>query len=88
MRAMNAHDAWLLRARLRNVLPQVDDDHSGLLTFDELDLVARRKMKITKKEMSDDMLKALWCSMDEDNNNNIDVTEFVRLPCLRRAIAR
>ena len=56
---------------------QVDDDDSGLITFDELLVVARSKMKISKSDVSDHMMKALWCVLDDDNNNNLDFVEFV-----------
>ena len=39
---------------------EVDDDHSGLITYDELELVTRKQMRIAKKEVSDGVLKALW----------------------------
>lgn len=57
---------------------EVDDDASGLLTYDELETVTRKKMKISKKDLSDTGLKALWCVLDIDNSDNIDGTEFSR----------
>lgn len=57
---------------------QVDDDDSGVITYDELVVVTRRKMEITKRDISDQTLKALWCMLDDDNNDHIDSVEFVR----------
>ena len=42
----------------------------------QLEVVTRKKMKITKKDLSDSGLKALWCVLDKDNSDNINATEF------------
>ena len=44
---------------------QVDD------LLDEVRSVAQQKLKLSKKEVSDNQLKALWCTWDVDNSNQV-----------------
>ena len=64
--------AWL------KVFKEVDDDNSGLLTFDELKLVIRQKFKKTKKECPDEQIKKLWCTLDDDDSDSVQLVEFGR----------
>ena len=62
---------------------QVDDDASGLITYDELhELVRKKKLQgglgIPVKELNDKGLKALWCALDVDNSNSLTGLEFGR----------
>ena len=56
---------------------EVDDDHSGLITYDELRAVVK-KMKLPKADATEDILRQLWCALDVDNSNNIAFVEFSR----------
>ena len=55
---------------------EVDEDGSGYVTFDEFEVVARRKLAIKKKDLTGSGLKALWCALDADDSNRIEATEF------------
>ena len=74
--------AWLL------VFKEMDDDASGLLTFDELRHVIRRKFKISSKVFSEERIKSLWCAVDDDNSNSIALVEFGRFIKLATAPAK
>ena len=74
--------AWLL------VFKEIDDDASGLLTFDELRMVVRRKFKISSKVFSEEQIKVLWCAVDDDNSNSIALVEFGRFIKLATAPKR
>ena len=64
--------AWL------QVFKEVDNDNSGLLTFDELREVVRRKFKLKKFECSENKLKLIWCALDMDDSDTIQQIEFGR----------
>ena len=55
---------------------QVDADGSGVVTFDELEDCIRGKLKIDKKTVSSKKLKALWCALDADDSNQLEVNEL------------
>ena len=57
----------------------VDEDGSGLISFDEIVDMTREQMKMTEAELPDTALKALWCSMDSDDSNTVAQAEFGRL---------
>lgn len=57
---------------------EVDDDASGLITYDEMRTVVRKKLKMTKKDLSEQKLQALWCALDEDGSDHIAAVEFGR----------
>ena len=40
------------------------EDDSGFITYDELRAIVRGKLKVKKKDLSDDALKALFCALD------------------------
>ena len=56
----------------------MDDDASGLVTFDELEPLIRRKFRVSTAELPDEQLHALWCALDIDGNDHIASTEFGR----------
>ena len=70
------HGSWFT---LFNV---VDKDHSGFVTFDELTFCIRSLLKKGKGELSSDDLKALWCTLDQDDSNSLhkdEMSGFLRL---------
>jgi len=69
--------AWLL------IFKEIDDDASGILTYDELRLVIRRKFKIKATEFSEEDIKEVWCNVDEDDSNSIALVEFGRFSSSR-----
>ena len=54
----------------------IDHDHSGLITFDELKSGVRERLKISVKDLSELELKALWVALDTDDSGFIEATEF------------
>jgi hypothetical protein len=44
----------------------MDDDDSGLITYDEILAVTRKQMKLKKAELSDEKVKNLWCALDAE----------------------
>ena len=54
---------------------EVDVDGSGLITYDELSTVVREKLKISKGNLSEVDVKALWCSLDTNKMGQIDQAE-------------
>jgi Ca2+-binding EF-hand superfamily protein len=64
--------AWLI------VFKEMDDDSSGLMTYDELRAVIRRTFKVGAKTFSEDQIKELWCVLDEDDSDHINLVEFGR----------
>ena len=40
---------------------EMDNDDSGVLTYDEIHALARKKLKLSAKDLPDDTIKALWC---------------------------
>lgn len=55
---------------------EVDEDDSGYITFDELTKIMRRKLKKSESVLSDNSLKALWCSLDADDSNAVQKDEM------------
>jgi Ca2+-binding EF-hand superfamily protein len=56
----------------------VDENGDGLITFDELEVVTRQKLKLKPSVISLNGLKALYCALDEDSDDSIHPTEFKR----------
>jgi hypothetical protein len=48
----------------------------GMVTYDELTDVVRRKLNKGIKHISEDALKALWCALDVDESNAIQKDEM------------
>ena len=71
--------AWL------QVFKEVDNDHSGILTFEELRHVVRRLFKLKKSECSEEKLKVIWCALDTDSSDTIQQVEFGRFIKLANA---
>lgn len=55
-----------------------DTDDSGLITFEQLRTAVYKRLKMTRKEVGEDALKALWCALDPDDSDNMEVVEFSR----------
>jgi len=60
------------------VFKEVDNDASGLITFDELRQVIRRKFKLGAAKVSEDQIKRIWCMLDVDNSDTIAQVEMAR----------
>jgi hypothetical protein len=58
---------------------EADVDGSGEVTFDEFQLVVRKKLNHATAEMPGARLRALWCALDADDSNAIRVDEFAKL---------
>ena len=52
---------------------QVDEEGSGVITFDELEVAVRSKLKLSSKDFSRASLKALWCVLDADDSDAVQV---------------
>ena len=61
-----------------NLFAEMDVDGNGFVTFDELAFMTRKRLELKKTELKEDQLKALWCVLDADNTNAIEVDEFAR----------
>lgn len=61
-----------------NLFCELDEDRSGNITLDELIYATRRKLKIKVSDVSDEMMNALWCVIDEDNSDTVKSDEFRR----------
>jgi Ca2+-binding EF-hand superfamily protein len=57
---------------------QVDEDGSGVITFDELEVAVRSKLKLSSKDFSRASLKALWCALDGNDDDSVAAEEFKR----------
>ena len=64
--------AWL------KVFRGEDRDNSGLLNYDEVKRVVRHRFKIRKRDFSDEQLRMLWCALDEDDSDSVQLVEFGR----------
>ena len=58
---------------------EADVDGSGEVTFDEFQLVVRKKLNLAPAEMPGARLRALWCALDADDSNAIRVDELAKL---------
>jgi len=65
-------NAWLV------VFKEIDNDDTGVLTYDELRIVIRRSFKLPNSQFSEDKIKQLWCALDQDNSDAITTIEFGR----------
>eukprot|EP00325_Prymnesiales_sp_UTEX-LB-985_P005232 CAMPEP_0174699598 /NCGR_PEP_ID=MMETSP1094-20130205/4830_1 /TAXON_ID=156173 /ORGANISM="Chrysochromulina brevifilum, Strain UTEX LB 985" /LENGTH=784 /DNA_ID=CAMNT_0015896965 /DNA_START=84 /DNA_END=2440 /DNA_ORIENTATION=+ len=84
-RLSQSFHAWLERARreqgkgtttsIVTLFKELDDDGSGFITFDELAKVVRHKLHV-KAELPDSTLKSLWCILDQDDSNQVQIDEF------------
>merc|ERR1719460_1695905 len=61
------------------IFKEVDDDHSGVITYDELLKVIRNVLKMKKADLTDDQVRALWCALDVDDSNSLQFVEFLKL---------
>lgn len=56
----------------------IDTDHSGFITYDELRDAVRTKLHKKPSVMSDTTIKALFCSLDQDNSNELSRDEMAK----------
>ena len=54
----------------------MDEDGSGLITYDELQHSVRSRLKVSKATLADDALRAVWCALDVDDSNSITAPEL------------
>jgi Ca2+-binding EF-hand superfamily protein len=73
-----AHDPADVTTAWLRLFRSVDSDSAGLLTYGELQRVVRSKFGITKKEFAETQLKMLWCAIDEDDSDTVQLVEFGR----------
>jgi len=64
--------AWLL------VFKEVDNDASGLVTYDELRQVIRRKFKLPASKVSEEQVKRIWVMLDADGSDTIAQVEMAK----------
>ena len=48
------------------------------MTFDELQHVTRKKLKLSKSALPEAVLEGLWLRLDADDSDAIDTSEFAR----------
>ena len=61
---------------LMDLFNEVDVDHSGAITFDEFARVARQKVGLKVAQVPDAQLEALWCALDVDDSDSIQIDEM------------
>jgi len=54
----------------------MDDDLSGKVNFHEFEDMIRNELKVTSSKLSDEQLRAVWRSLDEDSSGFIATGEF------------
>ena len=54
-----------------NLYTMIDEDHSGVVTYDELLGTLRHKCRVAASTLGTNDLKALWCALDVDDSNQI-----------------
>jgi len=54
----------------------IDEDQSGLITFEEFASATRERLGIKPTQLSDNKLMALWCVLDADNSGYLESGEF------------
>lgn len=59
-----------------NLFAEIDEDRSGVVTYDELHRVLRKKLEVTTSELSAKGLLALWCALDADDSNSVSIDEM------------
>jgi hypothetical protein len=72
---------WLLtRLTWRGALAWqlLDDDHSGRIAYSELSMGLRQELGMSRKDLPEEELQALWNALDEDSSGFISAGEFVR----------
>ena len=69
----SSHTFQHASASWMDMFNELDLDHSGEITFDELRRVVRGKLSWPVAELPGSTLKALWCALDVDDSNRIEV---------------
>ena len=70
--AKNQTKSWLTLFKLADV------DGSGNISYDELLSLIRNHLKLSKEDLSEWLVKALWVALDADSGGAISVQEFGR----------
>ena len=73
-------------ARSCSFFTDMDEDGSGLITYDELRHSVRTRLKVGKSTLTEAALKAVWCALDVDDSNSITAPELGSF--LKRTIAK
>lgn len=76
MPAAKGSGSWFL------LFKEVDRDSSGFVTFDELTLCVREKLKKSSSVFPDLKIKQLWCTLDVDCDNALhrdEMSGFLKL---------
>jgi Ca2+-binding EF-hand superfamily protein len=55
---------------------EVDEDHSGGITFDEFYRVVRGKVGLMENQITEEQLMAVWCVLDADDSNIVRIDEM------------
>ena len=56
----------------------MDDDNSGRVLYPEFVDLIRNELKVTKRELPEAELQAVWKSLDDDGSGFIGAGEFAR----------
>ena len=70
------HARPLLESCVYEPSRRVNSRSSGFVTLDELRQVVRHKLKVKPSKLSENAIKALWCALDGDDSNQIQMDEF------------
>ena len=62
-----------------NLFNDIDQDHSGFVTYDELHNCVRHKLNKGPSEISEDAITALWVTLDADASNALHKDEVLSL---------
>jgi len=60
----------------RTLFSEMDSDHDGRVTFDELETIVRKELKKGESDISDYELKALFCSLDHNQDSALHKDEL------------
>ena len=72
----NILTSYAAAATWSKLFKDFDNDHSGLITYDELKSGVRERLKVRERELSELQLKALWVVLDADDSGFLEASEF------------
>ena len=80
---LNEHMVQQSRDQTRTIcwyrmFKDIDDDQTGLIDNDEFTRMVRNRLGVSKKELNDEALRAVWLALDADSSGHIDSGEFRR----------